>query len=53
MPLGVGQGQNVGLRVFCHIMTLLPPGGIRVSQTHFFLLTVDAHAHDDEEELVE
>ena len=26
MPLGVGQGQNVGLRDFCHIMTLLPPG---------------------------
>ena len=25
MPLGVGQGQNVGLRDFCHIMTLLPP----------------------------
>ena len=26
MPLGVGRGQNVGLRDFCHILTLLPPG---------------------------
>ena len=26
MPLGVGQGQNVGLRDFCHILTLWPPG---------------------------
>ena len=26
MPLEVGQGQNVGLRDFCHILTLLPPG---------------------------
>ena len=25
MPPGVGQGQNVGLRDFCHILTLLPP----------------------------
>ena len=25
-PLGVGQGQNGGLRDFCHILTLLPPG---------------------------
>ena len=23
---GVVRGQNVGLRVFCHILTLLPPG---------------------------
>ena len=26
MPLGVGRGQNVGLREFCLILTLLPPG---------------------------
>ena len=26
MPLGLGRGQNVGLRHFCHILTLLPPG---------------------------
>ena len=26
MPLGVGRGQNVGLRDFCNILTLLPPG---------------------------
>ena len=26
MPMGVGQGQNVGLRDFCHILTLLPRG---------------------------
>ena len=26
MPLGVGQGQNVGLGDFCHSLTLLPPG---------------------------
>ena len=26
MPLGVGQGQNLGLRDFCHILTLLLPG---------------------------
>ena len=28
MPLGVGRGQNIGLRYFCHksIATLLPPG---------------------------
>ena len=26
MPLGVGRGQNVWLRDFCHILTLLPPG---------------------------
>ena len=26
MPLGVGRGQNVGLRDFCQIWTLLPPG---------------------------
>ena len=26
MPLGVGRGQNVGLRDFCHSLTLLPPG---------------------------
>ena len=26
MPLGLGRGQNVGLRNFCHILTLLPPG---------------------------
>ena len=25
-PWGVGQGQNVGLRNFCHNWTLLPPG---------------------------
>ena len=25
-PWGVGQGQNIGLRDFCHILTLLPPG---------------------------
>ena len=25
MPLGVGRGQNVGLRNFCHILTLLSP----------------------------
>ena len=24
MPLGVGRGQNVGLRDFCHTLTLLP-----------------------------
>ena len=24
MPLGVGRGQNVGLREFCHSLTLLP-----------------------------
>ena len=24
--MGVGRGQNVGLRDFCHILTLLPPG---------------------------
>ena len=30
MPLGVGRGhcQNVGLRDFCHILTLLPPGAL-------------------------
>ena len=37
MPLGVGRGQNIGLRDFCHISTLLPLGGIRVSQTHVLL----------------
>ena len=26
LPLGVGWGQNVGLRDICHILTLLPPG---------------------------
>ena len=26
MPRGVGLGQNVGLRDFCHILTSLPPG---------------------------
>ena len=26
MPLGLGQGQNVGLTDFCHILTLLVPG---------------------------
>ena len=26
MPLGVGWGQNVGIRDFCHSLTLLPPG---------------------------
>ena len=26
MPQEVGLGQNVGLRDFCHIRTLLPPG---------------------------
>ena len=26
MHLGVGQGQNEGLRAFCHILTLFPPG---------------------------
>ena len=26
MPLGGGAGQNVGLRDFCHCLTLLPPG---------------------------
>ena len=26
MPLGVGRGRNVGLRDFCHNLTLLPPG---------------------------
>ena len=26
MPLGVGQGKNVGLRDFCNSLTLLPPG---------------------------
>ena len=26
MPLGVGGGQYVGFRDFCHILTLLPPG---------------------------
>ena len=31
---GVGRCQNVGLRDFCHILTLLSPGGICVSQTH-------------------
>ena len=25
-PWGVGRGQNVGLRDFCHSLTLLPPG---------------------------
>ena len=25
-PWGVGRGQNVGLRNFCHSLTLLPPG---------------------------
>ena len=31
MPLEVGQGQNVGLRDFGHILTLLPTG---VSEFH-------------------
>ena len=26
MPRGVGRGQNVELREFCHCLTLLPPG---------------------------
>ena len=26
MPLGLGRGQNVGLRDFCHILALLPRG---------------------------
>ena len=26
MPLEVGRGQNVGIRDFFHILTLLPPG---------------------------
>ena len=26
MPLGVGRGQNVGLKDFCHILTWLSPG---------------------------
>ena len=25
-PWGWGRGQNVGIRDFCHILTLLPPG---------------------------
>ena len=34
-PLGWGQVQDVGLRDFCMILTLLPPkGGIRVLQIH-------------------
>ena len=27
VPLRVGRGQNVGLGDFCHIMTMLSPGG--------------------------
>ena len=26
MPMGEGRGQNVGIRNFCQILTLLPPG---------------------------
>ena len=26
MPLEVGRGQNVGLKDFCDVLTLLPPG---------------------------
>ena len=26
VPLKVGLGRSVGLRDFCHILTLLPPG---------------------------
>ena len=39
-PWGLGRGQNVGLRDFCHNWTLLPPGGIRVSQTHVYCLVL-------------
>ena len=35
-PWGVGQGQNVGLRDFCHNWTLLPPGA-SVFHKHMFL----------------
>ena len=43
MPLGVGLGQNVGLRDFCHILTLLPPGHLCFTNTclhvvHFVIL---------------
>ena len=36
--MGVGQGQNVGLRDFCHILTLLPPGasGFHKHMSSFF-----------------
>ena len=37
MPLGMGQGQNVGLTDFCHILTLLPPNTclVYVNFCHF------------------
>ena len=39
-----GRGQNVGLRDFCHILTLLPPG-VSVFHKHmssFYKFSVDS-----------
>ena len=38
MPLGVGRGQNVGLRGFCHSLTLFLPGAY-VFHKHMSCLT--------------
>ena len=40
-PLGVGQGQNVGLRDFCHNWTLLPPGA-SVFHKHMSSLVIES-----------
>ena len=42
MPLGVGLGQNVGLRDFCHILTLLPPGA-SVFHKHVLFFFLEFH----------
>ena len=46
MPLGVGQGQNVGQK-FLPYFDFVAAGGVRVSQTHvFFKLTNDPFSGD-------
>ena len=40
MPLGVGRGQNVGLRDFWPYLDFVAAGGIRVSQTHVLFFIV-------------
>ena len=36
MPLGVGRGQNVGLKRFLPYFDFVAAGGIRVSQTQVY-----------------
>ena len=43
MPLGMGRGQNVGLRNLCRISTLLPPGE---SVFHKHMSSFSLYKHD-------